>query len=105
MLSSIRDAILERTNRSREDQQKRNDDKNEFVVVDRPEDEEARGDSTAENVAPTGRNEDDGDAHDSGGSGSSGSIDSTTSHQPRPSHRAWRFMQCDTTIPASSLTA
>ena len=102
MFSTMRDAILERTNRSREEQQRRNDDKNEFVVVDRPAAEEARGGSNAEDPTPTVRNEDDGDADDSRGSESSVSAGSTTPSRTDASHTRWRFMQCDTTIHASS---
>ena len=101
MFSSIRDAILDRTNRVRETQQRNDEDKNDFVVVDPPKEESSADASPAEARAFNVRSRDNNNSESSSGSGQSESTISATSSQPDATYRTWRFMQCGLTIPGS----
>jgi hypothetical protein len=103
MFSTIKDLVLDRTNRAKENQQRNDGDKHDFVFVERPKEQQD------ENILNTGyvpisdveMIEND-DSHDSSGSGSS-----TPSPYPPPSQPgdksfgAWHFLQCDTLSLAS----
>lgn len=94
MFSSIRDAILDRTNRARENQQSDNADKHDFVIVDLPRGQHAQSPSDAGDI-PQGEKENmDTDSDESSDSGVSTLPASQTSSQRDDSFRAWRFMQC-----------
>ena len=101
MFSSIKDAILDRTNRSRENQQKDDGDKNGFVVVNRLTAQQAGNASNAEDVPSVDQEMAEHDSDDSSGSGQSTPPVSPTHSQPDDSFRAWRFMQCDLSSLAS----
>lgn len=99
MFSSIRDAILDRTNRARDNQQRNEEDKNDFVIVDSPNEQASAAASHPEARVFDVRSRDNNSSESSSGSGQSESTISATSSQPDASFKAWRFMQCGLTIP------
>ena len=108
MFSNIKNALLDRTNRPREEEDREEDDKrdseDEYIIEGSEEQEQhelgSRPPAPSDVIADVGSSESEkGLSPDN----STDSGSSNTSSQPDPSGRSWKFVQCGS--PSSWLAA